>query len=422
MRTISPYSWGIQNLSIEKEAVANGMIKLGKAEGIMPDGFTFSLPEMSALPASRIFTDHFHATQEMLAVYLALPSEKPSGKNVKLNHESEAEDTIRFSHEEITIVDENSGLDQRSISTADPNFKILFEDEVLEDYSVLKVAELRRSSESEYILNEEFIPPCLSIQASGSLQSGIRRILELLVARSNKLRNNRRFTADGQLDISTKDLVSYGQLSAISTWLPRIHQYHETGKVHPYTVYRTLLSVAGSLTTFSGESEISPTSFPIYTHTDLSRTFFTIERQIRQVLGEFVVEKNYQLLPMEQQSDTMYQVTIDPDSLLENSNFYVIYSGEYSAKQLKQDFPESLRVASPKMISEVLSTAIRALPVSYSSSQPPGLPPRDNAHYIELKKRGPFWDGIKKSQMMTLYLPSEFDGMELEVIAVKEFS
>ncbi len=419
IRSLSPFYWGVSELSIEKDALANGMMKLVKATGVMPDGYVFNLPESSPLPAARVITDHFQTTQENLFVYLALPGEKSQSKNAELDHNSNADSNPRFNLEEVEVVDENSGIDQRRIGIAQPNFQIRFSDESLEDFTVLRIAEIVRSSENEYILNKDFIPPALTMNASAPLLSILRKVLELFVARGNALRNNRRFTVGGQLDISAKEISAYGQLNAISTHTPLLHQYHESGKAHPFEVYQTLLSAAGGLTTFSNDTSILPTSFPVYDHNNLSQIYLTIEQQIRQLLGEIVVEKNYQVIPMEKKSENMYQAQLDA-AILENSNLYLKCTGDVPAQKLKTELPNTLRVASPEMIAEVLSTATRALPVSYSSKQPPGLPPDEEAHYIELEKRGPFWNGIQKEQGIAFYLPSDFTVLQIELVAVKK--
>jgi len=418
IRTLSPYYWGVSELSIESEALTNGMLKLVKATGVMPDGFVFDLPDSSPLPAARVISDHFQATQESLFVYLALPGEKLQGKNAALNHNSESQDTTRFTLEEVDVVDENSGIDQRKIGVAKPNFQILFSDESMEDYSTLRIAEVVRSSENEYILNDEFIPPALTVNASGTLLSILRKVVELFVARGNALRNNRRFTGGGQLDVSAKEIPAYGQLSAISANLPLLHQYLEGGKTHPFDVYKTLLSAAGGLTGFSNDTSIQPTSFPIYDHDNLSTIYLALEKQIRQLLGEIVVEKNYEVVSLEKKNENMYHAQVSGE-LLEQASLYLKCVGDMPDERMKKELPNTIRVASPDMITEVLSTATRALPISYSSSQPPGLPPDEDAHYIALEKRGPFWDGVKKSEALAFYLPSEFKDIQLELIAVR---
>lgn len=417
IRSLEPYYWGVSALSIEKEALANGMMKLVKATGVTPDGYVFNLPESAPLPGARVISDHFQTTQDSLSVYLALPGEKPQSKNAELDHKSDSENNIRFSLEEVEVVDENSGLDQRRIGVAKPNFQIRFSDEMLEDFSVLKIAEIVRSSDNEFVLNDNFIPPTLNVNASDNLQAILRKIVELFVARGNALRKNRRFTAGGQLDVGTKEIAAYGQLSAISTFLPLVHQYHEGGKTHPFEVYRTLLAAAGNLTCYSNDTSIGPTSFPIYDHDNLSQIYHTIEQQIRQLLGEIVVEKNYQEISLNKQSENMFQAQIDA-KLIEQSDFYLKCTGEYDAQRLRSELSNMLRVASPEMIAEVLSTATRALPASYSADPPPGLPPEEDAHFILLEKRGPFWDAIKREKAVAVYVPSEFNQLDMELIAV----
>lgn len=419
LRTLFPNAYGLTTLSIEEEGLANGLFKLTKCSGILPDGMVFNLPDESPLPSSRNFGEFFQATQDHLGVFLALPSEKPGGQNALLN-QADGQINARYMLEEVSIVDDNTGTDHRQIGVARPNFQIRFENESLEDFAVIKLAEITRTAESDFTLNQEFIPPCLHIGSSSNLGAIVRRLLEFLVARTNALRNNRKFTSDGRSDIALKEFPVYGQLSALSTCVPVLNQYFTSSRVHPQQLHALLLQLGGQLSVYSPETSLTPTSFPGYDHTNLSQVFLTLERQIRQLLGEIVMEKNYHRIPLDKRSENMYTGQIAPETLFEEANFYLSCMGDVPEAKMVHEFPDKLRVASPDMMTEVLSTATRALSISHQTGAPQGIPDQEGKYYYRLEKKGPFWSAIVQSQAVSIYLPAEFQKLELEFLAVKE--
>ncbi|MCK4894652.1 MAG: type VI secretion system baseplate subunit TssK [Calditrichia bacterium] len=416
-----PFGWGLSEISIEKEALLNGQFQVSKLVGIMQDGLHFNMPKDDALPSSRSFSEHFPATQELLSVFLSIPAENPGGKNCQLD-ETTTEVNFRFQLENIMVNDENTGSDQRQIGVGRKNYQILFGAESIEGMSSLKICEIMRSPQGEFILNDDFVPPCLSIQSSENLMTALRRLLELLNARSSALRGRRRQTADGQLDVTLNDLIMYWHLSSINSFIPLLNQFLSVGRFHPLHVYDALLSLTGLLSSYSTDEGILPGDLPVYDHGNLGPIFIGIERKIRRLLGDVVPQKNYIQIKLEKQSKNLYNSKIEEASLLKEANFFLVCSGDILEKKPVDELPMKLRIAAPEMINEVLSTATRALKITFSSHPPAGVPSKPGVHYFKFDKQGPFWLAIEKSQAMVIYIPAEFEGLQLELLAVKGVS
>src|SRR5207302_1397944 len=52
-------NWGVTALNIDAESLANQKFELIEAQGIMPDGLTFRMPDVDPLPPSRELGDFF---------------------------------------------------------------------------------------------------------------------------------------------------------------------------------------------------------------------------------------------------------------------------------------------------------------------------------------------------------------------------
>src|ERR1700748_3861913 len=71
---------GVTDLDIDSEALQNGLFRVAKCEGIMPDGESFDMPDVDELPPSRAVAGHFAPTEESLDVFLAIPDSRPRAR------------------------------------------------------------------------------------------------------------------------------------------------------------------------------------------------------------------------------------------------------------------------------------------------------------------------------------------------------
>src|ERR1041385_5048668 len=70
-------NWGVTELNVDGEALANGNFRILSCSGIMPDGEPFDVPDTDEVPPSRSVAEHFPPTRETLDVFLAIPETRP---------------------------------------------------------------------------------------------------------------------------------------------------------------------------------------------------------------------------------------------------------------------------------------------------------------------------------------------------------
>ncbi|HET9710659.1 MAG TPA: type VI secretion system baseplate subunit TssK, partial [Pyrinomonadaceae bacterium] len=51
--SLTPYDWGILDLQLSNESIANGVVELVHCRGVMPDGLIVNLPQVDAAPHRR---------------------------------------------------------------------------------------------------------------------------------------------------------------------------------------------------------------------------------------------------------------------------------------------------------------------------------------------------------------------------------
>src|ERR1035441_6131258 len=120
-------NWGVLDLSIDQESLANGLFRLHSSQGILPDGTIFSIPTPDASPRGRQIADHFTPNQDSLDVFLALPDRQTAGKNfTQATEMQEGSATTRYVAETVEVVDENGYGEPKSVQVATKNFSLLF--------------------------------------------------------------------------------------------------------------------------------------------------------------------------------------------------------------------------------------------------------------------------------------------------------
>jgi type VI secretion system protein ImpJ len=413
LQSVIPHAWGILNLAIDKEALLNGQFRLLLCRAIMPDGLIINIPEDGPAPLSQSFKNLFPPTERELTVYLAVPVDKNQGVNCILEGETERKDA-RFYSTPISVTDDNTGVDERKIAAAQKNLQIRFANESLEGLSALKIAEVVRSADGSYVLSDTFIPSCLAIAASDRLIGISRRLLELLIAKSSSL--SAVIPTAGQRELPSSDIFLLLALQALDTFIPLLNHFYALPKHHPEDLFLVLSELAGQLSTFS--AEIRPQDLPVYEHENLSRCFNEMEMAIRTLLDKLVAAAKYISLPLQRKGESMYEGRISDAGLFSRAVFYLVVSGDMPERDMIDQIPTNLRVASPDTISAVLSSFRKALPLKYASVPPAGLPKKEGVLYFQLEPGGPFWETILRSQALSIFVPAELRSLKIEAIAV----
>lgn len=414
LRALSPYGWGLTALTVDEERLANGEFALLRCAGVLPDGLPFDLPETGPLPEPRNVQDAFPATEEGLSVLLAVPAEQPLGANVRLEDGTSRD--VRYVAEVVRVLDENTGQDEREVEVARPAFRLGFGGEALREFTALQVAEVVRSDSGLFALRETYIPTSLSLSASARLVQMARRLLELLVAKSTTLAE-RWHGVTQQRELSPADLTVHGLHLAASTYVPLLNHHHTHSEAHPEGLYTTMLALAGHLSAFTPGVAAAPRDFPVYDHANLSSCFNALDAILQALLGGAAPKANYVRIPLVLQRENLY--TAAPDaSLLEQAQLYLVTrSADLSETRIVEELPQVIRIASPETIDAVQKAAIRALPIEHTHRLPSGVPMDAQATYFQLRKVGPFWEAIQTSGGLAVFLPAEFNSLEMELIA-----
>src|SRR5882762_9832260 len=148
LRSQAPFCWGVTELSLDDEAIANGQITVQRCAGVLPDGLVFQIPDADRGPGSRTIKEHFSSSTDSVSVYLALPVVR-EGTNVRLDRDRGGP-PVRYQTEMVRVPDETTDDNDGEIPLAQKNFRLLFSDEALDDVVTIKLAEVTRTESGTF--------------------------------------------------------------------------------------------------------------------------------------------------------------------------------------------------------------------------------------------------------------------------------
>lgn len=409
-----PYHFGFTQYTLDYDAVPNGTFTLVNAQGIMPDGTTFDIPKQDTAPPTRPFEDHFTLDQQSLDVFFSLPLMTENKINV--NESLENKSGMRYMNKNISVIDEAFGQQSKEIEVGDLNFSIIFGDESRNDYASMQIARITRTSSNTFCIDNSYIPPLLSINASQKIRDTIKSLLELLHAKSTALSQGRRYKEGGFAEFGASEQTAFRLLHTINTYTPLLNQYHLNPNIHPYELFSLLIQFTGALCSFS--SVVSIKMLPSYEHTGLNSVFSIYDKLMRKILSADI-SAGCVTLPIEQIGPAHFLCKITDESLLTVGKFYFSVSADISDKELIVGTLSRIKMSSRDKLELLIPTSMPGLPLIHSARPPKELSTKPGFIYFKLDQKGSFWEGIKTSGTIAFYFPHHYRNIKMEMLALK---
>lgn len=401
--------WGFLELAINQELLTDGQFGLTRAAGIFPDGLMFDIPDADPAPPSKSLEEFFDAQTTSLDLYLAIPDYRQRGLNVSTGKDGGS----RYVAEVASFRDENTGSSEKPIQIARKNMRLLAESENREGASVLRVANVERTAAGTFQLNPRFIPPLIEIGASEYLQGLLRGLIEILSARSTQLSATRRQKNQSLADFTASDIANFWLLYTVNSHFPIFSHLFESTSAHPEEVYSAMISLAGSLTTFS--PKFRPRDLPQYAHDSLGPVFTELDEKLRALL-ETVVPTNLVSLPLKQVQGSIYATAIDNEKYLVNTRMYLAVNADTSEEMVIQKVPQLLKVCSATHIEHLIKQALPGVQLKHLPNPPNAIPVKLRYQYFSLNQSGAAWEAVNRARNLAAYVPGDLPNPTMELL------
>lgn len=415
LRSAMQFEYGVIDLQLSNEAIANGNFQITNCRAVLPDGLLVNVPDAEAVPDLRPVGSHFGVEADKLGVHLAIPARKMGETNFQASGAA-ANSNLRFLQEGAMVKDETSGTNEQPIAYAKSNLRLIFDDELRDGFTSIKIAELMRTPTGQLKISEEYIPPILKISGSVWLVNMLRQVVEILITKSGSLGEQRRSSNASLADFTTSEVAVFWLLNTINASIPAMTHYFHSPMLHPEKLYLEMATLVGKLMTFSTESH--PKDIVKYDHDDLFFTFFSLSTQLKNLL-ETVIPSRCVPIPLEKTRDTLYVGRIEDERLLKEAEFYLAVRAQMPEAKLMEGVPRVVKIASRDVIDSVIGSALPGVVLTLASPPPAPIPARVGFKYFKLDTIGPYWNGISGSKVVSVYVPNDIPDEKLEMYAVK---
>jgi type VI secretion system protein ImpJ len=418
---------GLLGIAMDADALRNELVSLVHARGIMPDGLAFQIPDGDPLPAPLAIRDRFSPTQESHLVLLAIPAFREGQANCAPASGSEHDGARRgdaqraaerMMPEEKLVADETSGRDERKIALGRRNFSLILDSDEASGLVTLPVARVLRDGRGGFGYAPSYIPPVLQIGASDALLQLVRRILEILEARSDSLSGAASAAPGMGTDGRARhDVATFWLLHAIHSAIAPLRHHLQVKQVRPEQSYAELARLGGALCTFALDSH--PRSLPAYDHLKLAECFGALERHIREHL-EVVLPTRAITIPLRQADGWMHFGTVADSRCFTNSSWILGVRASLDQGELIQAVPRLVKMCFAAAFPKLVERAVAGLTLTHIAAPPPAVSPRSDTQYFSVTQAGPCWLKLRETAEVGIYAPDSLPDAQLDLLVVQE--
>lgn len=416
---VLPNDWGVIDLEIDARALQAGEVRVARLEAILTDGTPLSVGESNGdmLPPRRF--EGFGAfgsggganAHRPLDVYVALAQESDQVANVDLKNDPAT--TARYLRSQSTVADVNTGAEERSVDWGRHNLRILFGEERLERFDVLRVGQLVRASSGAVMLREQFVPPVLHIGASAFLTNGFRRVLRAMIGKQQGLASSRRQRSATVIDFQASDAAKFWLLHTLNGMLPAFAEIVDKPTTSPREGYGVLAQLIGQLGTFTVDGD--PMAVPRFNYLELGDIFEPMFVTAIELL-ERVIAERYVQIPLELQDGVLVGELRDPTIFLHA--FYLAVTGSYSEAQVREHVPKLTKISALQQIKVLVHSHVNGARLALEHRPPGALPIKPGVTFFRLETAGEFWTQMVASGTIAIHAPFDPIALQFALYAV----
>jgi len=410
----SQFHYGYAALEIDEDQLRGGNFLIHRAVGAMPDGALFEVSDQDDPRPFRSIAEIFPPTGQPLMLYIAIPAFRSDQPNVA-DGERDGGFRPRFRATSVEIADFNTGQDAKPVKLLRHDLRIATTREIAEDDASLPVACILRDGKGQYVLDPEYVPPCLQTAASPRLQEMMQRLLDILTEKSRDLTLRRRKAVSSKFHGDPRELVEFWLLHAVNSALPALRGWRQGKNPHPAQLYLGLSQLAGALCTFSTASQ--PWDLPTYDHMKIGSCFAAVDQHIRRHL-DLTLPTNCIPIPLERFHGSFFQGAIRDPRCFELSRWVLGIAANTAETVLIAQTPALVKISARDWIERVVRSAVPGVPLMHLPVPPASVPSRFGMAYFAIDLGHRLFDPIRSAGNIGIYVPGELPNPEVELYVV----
>ncbi|MCK0149285.1 type VI secretion system baseplate subunit TssK [Marivita sp. S6314] len=409
-RRLTPYAWGFSALEIDDEALKIGKFAVKSCAGLTHDGTVFRVPQTEDHPPSLEVPENI----KDCVVLLTIPQRRQGATEVDLTDSGHSASRLRPAEIEITDV---MGADKKSVTIGVGKLRLQFALEVddLADMLAIPIARIIEvRPDKEIVLDRAFIPSTVDVRAAPALAGFVSELEGLLSHRMQALAG--RLSESGPAR-GTADISDFLLLMTVNRALPIFRHFASIENVHPETVYKACVTLAGELATFMSDSKESP-QLPPYKHDDQPATFMPVFRVLRQYLSA-VLEQTAVLIALEQRKYGISVGLIADRKLLSTAGFVLAVKADVPAEDVRRHFSGQSKIGPVEEIRQLVNSALPGITLRPLPVAPRQVPYQAGTVYFELDADSPYWGKMTTSGGIAVHVSGQYPGLSMELWAIR---
>lgn len=412
-RTVQPFFWGVRRMRIEPEALQAGILRFSELHLIFPDGEIYAAPDTDELPDAFNFGAERDLGEKEI-FHLAIAPLKAQGPNFSSDRVGNGISLRYFQCDEIAP-DLFTNAVESEVSVLKKCVRILADRDARDQFISMPLVRIQRTGTGAFETDTSFVPAATSLEAAPVLMAVLRRLLDLLQAKVNALYGHHREPSKNVIEFRSGDIASFWLLHTASSAYAGLLHLLQQSQLHPERLFQRMLELAGALMTFS--KSFSLADLPSYNHAEPGPAFFKLDRIIRELM-ETVISTRYFSIALEEAKPSFWAGRLDSEKISASTAFYLGISADMPPAELVDSIPLRVKIGAPDDVEKLVLSAMPGIRVIPSPQVPAAIPVRPGAYYFALEPRGPLYERMLKAQSITIYVPTGFRELKLELIAV----
>jgi type VI secretion system protein ImpJ len=395
-----PFPYGVIECSVMRDQLENGLIVFEKLRIIMRSGIEINYPEDAEIPVLPIHEELARSTGAF-SILLGVPEWKASRANASLpGQATNARAKILYGLKEISSPDENTGENPQPLLVRNINARLMFEKEP--DMDALPLLRIQRAADrakDQPRLDPSFVPPCLVLSASPTLQ----RLATELAAKVEGSRNDlAKQLARGGYSPEAR-MARTLKLRTLARFAGSLPALVAAPTVTPFEVYLVLRELLGELAAI--KPSVDDFNSAAYDHTNPLPGFEDLDRKIRLLIPDD--EGKFIQVPFNKNAHGNPQAALTDEHLTRTRDYFLGIRTRRSRTELATYLMQRSRF-------QVLPGSLEGYAidgVALREEDVPGELPGDGGTYFRLLMREyEGWDTLKADKAVVLiWKNSEFD-------------
>jgi type VI secretion system protein ImpJ len=404
------HPWGVLQATFEPDALKLGRLQPRHLNVRFQDGTLIDTDNGDALPSALVLDD----VQGEAVVVLALPLLRANGGNC-LKPDEIAERPVRF-RQRWRDVRNQFGDDDRQIAILQPELTLRLAHQDNSDYLTCPVARLLQDPQGNWMPDDAFLPPLLTLKASRWLMAQLELLMTRLRARLIRLMAMRRESNERMADFAVADVSLFWLLNALNSAEPVLGQFQRFPQSAPERLWAELARLAGGLLTFSLEHQVS--DIPAWQHEQLNEVFPPLFDLLSELLEASLPSR---VVAVELEHDKrlhQWLARLHDPRLREGADYYLSVRSPMSVAQLQEQFPRQCKAGSPDYVTSLVNASRQGIPLKPLRHVPAAIPLRLENQYFSLDLAHPAAQEMLQSGNCMFYVPGTLGEPELELFAV----